>query len=65
MRDSCVEGREAICCNAIEGGDGLHCMYSNISLEFFQNPLLMHTTPRITSVTLAMKLAFDRRYNVC
>jgi hypothetical protein len=63
VRNSCVKGREVKCCNAIEGGEGSTCRLY-VLLQIFrvlQNPHLIHTTPRVASVTETLKPGFDRR----
>jgi hypothetical protein len=40
----------------------LDSMYSNRSLRVLQNPHLIHTTPRITSVTVTLKLGFEMEF---
>ena len=58
---SCLEGREVKCLNANAGGEGprLYVLYQ--IFRVLQNPHLIHTTPRVASVTVTLNPGFDRR----
>ena len=47
--------------NAIAGGEGSRLYVIKEIFRVLQNPHLIHTTPRVASVTVALKPGFDCR----
>ena len=53
-------GTEVKCFNAIAGGEGPR-LYAFLQIfRVLQNPHLIHTTPRVCSVTVILKPGCDR-----
>jgi hypothetical protein len=57
VRNSCVKGRVVKCFKAIAGCEGIHFMYSNISLEFFRIHIWFTL---VANVTVTLKPDVDR-----
>jgi hypothetical protein len=54
VRNSCVGGTEVKCFNAIVQGEGSRLYVFYHIFRVFQNPHLIHTTPRVASVTVTL-----------